>query len=183
MMCEKILRRSLWTMEGLAVMGAFAGCVSAPVSQVPVGPPDTTVYFYPTRNQPSTQQDRDRYECHLWAVQQSGFDPNSSSAPPHLRTVMVAGPPPGSGVAAGAVTGALVGAAISRPWEAGPAALVGAIAGAAIGGAAESAATDQAREQAAASANNARAAALEHQASDYRRAMTACLEGRGYTVR
>ena len=76
-----------------------------------------------------------------------------------------------------------MGAAVSRPWEAGAGALVGAIAGAAIGGAAESAATDQAREQAEANANNARAAALEHHASDYRRAMTACLEGRGYMVR
>ncbi len=76
-----------------------------------------------------------------------------------------------------------MGAAVSRPWEAGPGALIGAIAGAAIGGAAESAATDQAREQAAANANNAHDAALEHQASDYRRAMAACLEGRGYTVR
>ena len=183
MMCQKLLHRSLRTMGGLVVMGAFAGCVSEPVSLVPVGPPDTTVYFYPSRNQPSAQQDRDKYECHLWAVQQSGFDPSSPSTPPHLRTVMVAGPPPGAGIAAGAVTGAVVGAAVSRPWEAGAGALVGAIAGAAIGGAAESAATDQAREQAEANANNARAAALEHHASDYRRAMTACLEGRGYMVR
>ena len=138
-------------------MGVFAGCVSEPISQVPVGPPDTTVYFYPTRNQPS--------------------------APPHLRTLVVAGPPPGAGVAAGAVTGAVVGAAVSRPWEAGSGALLGAIAGAAIGGAAESAATEQAREQAAANANNVHAAALEREASNYRRAMAACLEGRGYSVR
>jgi len=183
MMCEKVLQRSLRTMGSLVALAAFAGCVSEPVSQVPVGPPDTRVYFYPTQNQPSAQQDRDKYECHRWAVQQSGFDPSSPSAPPHLRTVMVAGPPPGAGVAAGAVTGAMVGAAVSRPWEAGPGALIGAIAGAAIGGAAESAATEQAREQAATNANNARAAALEHQASNYRRAMTACLEGRGYSVR
>ena len=158
--------------------GAFAGCVSQPASRVPVGPPDTTVYFHPTRNLPSEQQDRDKYECHVWAVQQSGFDPTSPSAPPHLRTVVVAAPPPGTGVAVGAATGAVVGAAVSRPWEAGSGALVGAINGAVIGGVAESAAT----EQAAANANNARAAALEHQASNYRRAMTACLEGRGYSV-
>jgi hypothetical protein len=183
MMSEKLLHRSLRTMGGLLVMGAFAGCVSEPVSQVPVGPPDTTVYFYPTRNQPSAQQDRDKYECHLWAMQQSGFDPSAPSVPPHLRTLVVAGPPPGAGVAAGAVTGAVVGVAVSRPWEAGSGALIGAIAGAAIGGAAESAATEQAREQAAANANNVRAAALERQASNYRRAMAACLEGRGYSVR
>lgn len=176
---QKVLHRSF----GLfLVMGAFAGCVTQPVSQEPVGPPDTTVYFHPTRNQPSEQQDRDKYECHMWAVQQSGFDPSSPTAPPHLRTVMVAGPPPGAGVAVGAATGAVVGAAVSRPWEAGSGALFGAVAGAVIGGIAESAATEQAREQAAANANNARAAAIERQASNYRRAMTACLEGRGYSV-
>ena len=182
MMCQKVLHRSLLTMGGLVAAGAIAGCVSQPVSQVPVGPPDTTVYFYPTRNQPSEQQDRDKYECYVWAVQQSGFDPSSPSAPPHLHTVVVAGPPPGAGVAVGAATGAVVGAAVSRPWEAGSGALVGAIAGAVIGGVAESAAREQTSEQAVANANNARAAALEQQASNYRRAMTACLEGRGYSV-
>jgi hypothetical protein len=183
MMCVKVLQRSLRTMGSLLTVGAFAACVSEPVSHVPVGPPDTTVYFYPTNNQPSVQQDRDKYECNRWAVQQSGFDPSSPNVPPHLRTVIVTGPPPGAGVAAGAVTGAIVGAAVSRPWEASSGALIGAVAGAVIGGAAESAATEQAREQAAANANNARAAALEHQASDYRRAMTACLVGRRYSVR
>ena len=182
MICHKVLQRSLLATAGLLVLGAFAGCIYEPVQQVRVGPPDTTVYFHPTHGQPREQQDRDKYECHLWAVQQSGFDPSSPSAPPHLRTVVVAGPPPGAGVAVGAATGAAVGAAVSRPWEAGSGALVGAIAGAVIGGVAESAAREQAGEQAEANANNARAAALEHQASNYRRAMTACLEGRGYSV-
>jgi len=168
---------------GLLALTAISGCVSQPVATAPAGPPDTRVYFYPTQGQSSEQQDRDRYECHNWAVRQSGFDPSAPNAPPHLRTVVVAGPPPGSGVAAGAVTGAVVGAAVSRPWEAGSGALIGAIAGAAIGGIAESAATEQARVEAAASANNAHVAALEQQASGYRRAMSACLEGRGYEVR
>jgi hypothetical protein len=37
--------------------------------------PDTRVYVYPTAGQSEAQLDRDRYECHLWAVLQSGFDP------------------------------------------------------------------------------------------------------------
>jgi hypothetical protein len=59
--------------------------------------------------------------------------------------------------------------------------LIGALAGAAIGGVADaerSAQTDHLQAQ----ANDAQAAALEKKASDYRRAMSACLEGRGYSV-
>ena len=41
------------------------------------------VIAYPLYNQSPDQQARDRYECHGWAVQQSGFDPASASyAPP-----------------------------------------------------------------------------------------------------
>jgi hypothetical protein len=41
------------------------------------------VIAYPMYNQGPDQQARDRYECHGWAVQQSGFDPATASyAPP-----------------------------------------------------------------------------------------------------
>ena len=100
--------------------------------------------------------------------------------------VVAGGPPPGAAVGAGAVTGAVVGAAVAHPWESGRGALLGAVAGAAIGGIAEAEHTDATRraaEQASADANGARAAALERQASQFRRALSACLEGRGYLVR
>lgn len=35
----------------------------------------TQVYAYPKQGQSEQQADRDRYDCHLWAVEQSGFDP------------------------------------------------------------------------------------------------------------
>ena len=35
----------------------------------------TQVFAYPKQGQGEEQADRDRYDCHLWAVQQSGFDP------------------------------------------------------------------------------------------------------------
>jgi hypothetical protein len=141
------------------------------------------VYFYPTRGQSPQQQDRDKYECHTWAVQQSGFDPSAPNVPPHLRVAVSGGPPSGAGVAAGAVTGAVLGAVVAPPWQAGPGALIGALAGAAIGGVAESAAAQRTREQVAASVSSAQAAQLEQEARNYRRAMSACLEGRGYNVR
>ncbi|HEX3949470.1 MAG TPA: hypothetical protein VHW95_06440 [Steroidobacteraceae bacterium] len=176
-----------WFVAALAALAASAGCVSQlppPPAPMESSPPETNVYFYPVRGQSPAQQDRDKYECNTWAVQQSGFDPSLPNVPPHLHVVVSnAGPPPGSAVAAGAVTGAFLGAAVSRPWQAGSGALVGALAGAAIGGLAENAAAQQTRAQLAAQANNAQAAALEQKARNYRRAMSACLEGRGYNVR
>jgi len=40
---------------------------------------DTSVYAYPSRGQNSEQSARDKYECYLWAVDQSGFDPSRGS--------------------------------------------------------------------------------------------------------
>lgn len=41
------------------------------------------VIAYPARGQTPEQQSRDRYECHTWAVGQSGFDPAAATqAPP-----------------------------------------------------------------------------------------------------
>ncbi len=174
-------------MGAITAMAIGAGCVSQPMQRaVPAQPPppETTVYFYPARGQSAQQQDRDKYECHTWAVQQSGFDPSAPGVPPHLRIdVDAGGPPSGAGVAMGAMTGAVLGAAVSPPWQAGPGALLGALTGAAIGGIAESAAAQQRQERMAAAAQDAEAARLERRASDYRRAMSACLEGRGYNVR
>jgi hypothetical protein len=36
------------------------------------------VFIYPKNGQPEDQQARDKYECHKWASQQSGFDPTQS---------------------------------------------------------------------------------------------------------
>ncbi len=170
---------------GLVVFATCSGCVTEPprVVPAPAPPPDSNVYFYPLHGQSAAQQDRDKYECNNWAVQQSGFDPSAPTDPPHLRVRVVEGPPPGSGVATGAVTGAVVGAAVSSPWETGQGLALGAIAGAVIGGIAESAAAERARAETEANVNTAQAIRLEDQARNFRRAMSACLEGRGYSVR
>ena len=176
--------RALQLMGVAAILAACAACVSQPVRPAPPPPhPETRVFVYPLQGQSAERQDRDRYECHNWAVEQSGFDPSAAYVPPHLRVVVSSGPAPGSGVATGAVAGAVIGAAVSRPWEAGRGALLGAIAGAVVGGIAESAAAQQAQERAETNAEYARAAVLEEHARNYVRALTACLVGRGYEVR
>ena len=146
--------------------------------------PTTTVYFYPTKGQSESQQDRDRYECYLWAVKQTGFDPGQAQLAPHQRVEVTPTAPPGADTAAGAVGGALVGSMMT-PHDREFGLVFGAITGAMLG-----AASDAARQQQATQAQqqyNAKEAQqyakLERQARDYQRAMTACLEGRGYTVR
>ena len=37
------------------------------------------VYLYPRNGQSDEQTQKDRYECHSWSVNQTGFDPTRSS--------------------------------------------------------------------------------------------------------
>jgi hypothetical protein len=37
------------------------------------------IFVYPNLGQSDEQRDRDRYECYLWAVQQTGFDPSADA--------------------------------------------------------------------------------------------------------
>lgn len=154
-------------------------------TMAPAQVPTTTVFFYPTRNQSEEQQNRDRYECYLWAVKQSGFDPGQAQLAPHQRIEVTPAAPPGSDTAAGAVGGAIVGSMMAPRHDSGFGLVFGMITGAMIG-----AASDAARQDEAARAQHyydskeaQRYAIVEKQARDYRRAMTACLEGRGYSVR
>lgn len=155
--------------------------VPAPAPQAP----STTVYFYPKHGQTKQQQDRDRYECYLWAVKETGYDPGNAPAAPQQRVQVEPATPPGQGTAVGAATGAVLGAAMSRPRHAGEGAVVGAITGAMLGAASDAARQEQAEriQQQYDRQADAQAAVLARRAADYRRAMAACLEGRGYTVR
>jgi len=179
----------------LAATGALlSACVVAPPPPRPLPRPErvalpepiTEVVAYPAQGQTPEQLDRDRYECHNWAVRQTGFDPSLPGLPPRQRVrVVEAGPPPGTGVATGAFTGAILGAIVSNPGHTAGGAAIGAIAGAAVG-----AASDSARQQAVQNAEDRansrvdeRAVSQDQRAGAYRRAIAACLEGRGYTVR
>ncbi len=175
----------------LAMFAALtlAACASSqprtPTEPVPAAPPPPTqVYFYPTKGQSAAQQDRDRYECYLWARQQTGFDPSAPALAPHQRVQVIPTAPPGRDTAAGAVTGAVIGAVVSPPGRSAEGAVVGAVTGAVVGAASDTARQEQAERVQEHYDRRAaqRAARIEQQASSYRRAMAACLEGRGYTV-
>jgi hypothetical protein len=171
-------------LTALLAVAVLAGCVSQPRPRpAPLPPPpDPNVYIYPTQGQSPAQTDRDRYECNDWAVRQTGFDPSQPNQPPRQHVRVVAGPPPGSGVATGAITGAFIGAAVSDPWHAGPGALIGALAGAAIGGASDAARAEH-TQRLEDSANNSSYSYAAQRSDQYKRALSACLEARGYQVR
>ena len=151
----------------------------------PPPPPSVTLYFYPAKGQTPEQQDRDRYDCYQWAVKQSGYDPGQAQIAPHQRIEVRSATPPGSDTAAGAITGAVIGSMLSPRHDSGQGMVFGAITGAMLGAASEQSKQDQAAniQQQYDAKEAKRYTMLERQARNYRRAMTACLEGRGYTVR
>ncbi len=133
------------------------------------------VFIYPQKGQTPEQQSKDRSECHTWAVQQAGFDPNAPVAAPQSSTQGATGGEGLRGGARGAAVGA-IGGAIGG--NAGKGAAIGAAVGAGAGllrrGQAERQAAEQQAQQTALS---------EEQNATYKRAVSACLEARGYTVK
>ncbi len=132
------------------------------------------VYIYPNRGQSSQQQSKDRYECHTWAVQQTGFDPSRAQAAPPPSS-----PQSGGEIVKGAARGALVGTVGGAiAGDAGRGAAAGAAMGGLLGGMKK---MDRAKAQQQQQAQQQNYNAQQQAAYD--RALGACLEGRGYTVR
>ena len=147
------------------------------------------LFIYPKQGQSPEQLNRDKYECHGWAVQQSGFDPMNARAP---TAPSYAPPPteaPRGGIVRGGARGALlgvVGGAIAG--NAGKGAAIGAATGALFGGMRR---RDQRRRQQTAQqqyqqqqmqAQQQQQQAAAQQRHGYNRAISACLSARGYTV-
>jgi len=145
----------------------------------------TQIYFYPTNGQSTEQQSRDHYACYNWAVDQTGFDPSASSIAPEQRVRVVPMPPPGYDTVAMSIAGAVLGALIGGPYHAGEGALIGAAGGAMAGAVSDVSRAEQARQMEEAYQNRDQARDLhkEKKALQFRRAMSACMEGRGYTVK
>jgi len=137
------------------------------------------LYIYPSKGQSQAQQDKDRYECHSWAVQQTGFDPSKPStttaSADQSKPYQPSQPHVVKGAARGAALGAVGGAITGNAGK-------GAAAGAAMGGLAGGfRRVDERRQQAGQQQAKAQAADNNGRNS-YNRAMAACLQGRGYTV-
>jgi len=185
-MNTKLISRPLLA---VAIGALLTGCATAPPARsvavrAPAEPPPslTKVYFYPLQNQSAEQQDRDRYECYNWSIRQTGFDPAKHLAPGEERATVVPARSPGQSIGAAAAVGAVIGAIASSPGNAAKGAAVGAIAGTVVGSAA--AASEQQQAQQVTRYRDYRGGRrYEQEAAEYRRAMSACLEGRGYSVK
>lgn len=169
-------------------------------------------FVYPKAGQSEQQQSQDRFECHQWAVQQTGFDPSTAppvaSAPPSGAYAQQ--PPPqqqrsgggflgignggmlqGTGVMGDAATGAALGAAGGAiAGNAGQGAAIGAVASTLFG--ALNRATDKPAPPPQPQVNyqqqQAQAAAAQdynqrlQMTNDYNRAFGTCMTARNYTV-
>lgn len=131
---------------------------------------------YPSKGQTPELQKKDQAECNAWAQQTTGVDPLALAQ-------QSANQPAPSGPqgerARGAVRGAAAGAAIGAvAGDAGKGAAIGATAGTLRGGA-------QQRQQANAAQQQQQQSQQQTQQSlaTYSRAVNACMEGRGYTIK
>ena len=129
-------------------------------------------YVYPAKGQCADQMEKDKYQCYGWGKKQSGYDPMN---PPATSSGQANTAPVVGGAAKGAAGGAIIGAIAG---DAGKGAAIGAVTGTAARGMRNRRAVGQQQQQA-----QQQSAALANMRSEYDRAYSVCLEGRGYSVR
>src|SRR5688572_1613300 len=163
-------------------------CFHSVYSQTVASLPDTSkmtynqistkfgLYVFPAKSQTQQQQKVDEFECYKWAMEQSGIDPLNL---PKIEAAPVETGPDGSAVR-GAARGAAAGAAIGAiGGDAGEGAAIGAVAG----GLAGRRAGKQAKAQQAQQADAAVKKTEQAMKDSYTKAFSACIEGKGYTIK
>jgi predicted lipid-binding transport protein (Tim44 family) len=140
---------------------------------------------FPAQGQSEEQMEKDKFACYNWAKGQSGFDPmqmpTASSPAPPKGDKSVGGGVVGGGLLGG-VGGAVIGGIAGGKSGAKKGAAIGGLSGGAIGGMRSSSQNKQAnakREQ----WEREQANQYMQQRNTYNRAYSACLEGKGYTVK
>jgi hypothetical protein len=134
------------------------------------------LYVFPAKDQKPDQQATDEQACYSWAVQQSGIDPLNMQA---TKPDSVAKGPDGSavkGAAKGAVAGVAIGAIAGDAGK-------GAAIGAAAGGMKGASGSKKKQAQQAEDAKKKAAATDQAKIDSFKKAYSACLEGKGYTVK
>jgi hypothetical protein len=134
------------------------------------------ITVFPAQNQTRQEQKEDEFECYKWGMERSGVDPLNL---PKVQAAPVQSGPTGAAVG-GAARGAAAGVAIGAiAGNAGRGAAIGATAGAMGGMRAGQQRQAQQNQQ-----SQANAARQEKEIWDsFVRAFSACMEGKGYTVR
>ncbi len=132
------------------------------------------VFVYPRNDQNQAQQSKDENECYNSAKQQSGIDPAAPPPPPQEAKKTKGGGAKGAagGAAAGAAIGAIAG-------DAGEGAAIGATAGAVRGRRQQRKANKQAEQQAKQNTQAQQQQTLE----TFKKAFSACMDARQYSVK
>jgi hypothetical protein len=134
------------------------------------------LFVFPSQDQDQATIDADEIACYKWAMEQTDYDPIN---PPEIQAAQVDTSPDGTAVrtaARGAAAGAAIGAIAG---DAGQGAAIGAAAGGMKGRRSKKVGDQQEQQQ-----NNAAAAAKEKELLDrFKKAFSACMEGKGYTVK
>ena len=135
------------------------------------------LYVFPAKNQSQQQQKTDEFECYKWAMEQTGIDPKN---PPKATLDSTKQGGRKGGAVSGAAKGAAAGAAIGAiAGDAGEGAAIGAVAGGLSGRRKKKAAEAQGEKQAQADVKNKEAEIM----NSYIKAFSACIEGKGYTIK
>jgi hypothetical protein len=162
------MKRALLALSALALA---AGALHAQST----GHGPTGQMLYPAKGQSQQQAERDRFECHEWARQQSGFDPTAMQAAPQQAAAK-----PRNQVMGGLAVGAAGGAAIAEiaDKDTGKGAAVGLLG---------SGLRQQLQQQKQLTTQQQQAlqqqAAVAQKRGAYDRGFAACMEARGYVVK
>ena len=131
---------------------------------------------YPQKGQSNQQMEKDKFECYGWSKNKTGFDP--------MATPTASTPPPSNeqksggvvrGAAVGAVAGSIFGSSSKNTRNS-------AYAGAAIGGVRQRRQNQQTAQDRAQWEQN-EANRYANARNEYNRAFSACMSGRGYSVK
>jgi uncharacterized protein YcfJ len=138
--------------------------------------------IFPAKGQTPEQMEKDKHDCYTWAKKETGFDPMQAQPTAQAPAAQPQGPQGERirGAARGAAVGAVAGGIAND--DAGKGAAAGAAAGTMVGGMKT---RQNRRNHAQAQQQQAQqqAAATGQKRSTYNRAYSACLEGKGYTVK
>ena len=158
----------------LAALLPFIAAAQQSGAHPPVKGMASTVglYVYPQKNQNATQQLTDEQQCYNNAKTQTGYDPNATTTAAKSKNQKSGGD---HDVAKGAARGAVVSGATGGD------AAAGARRGAIIGGIKSK--REKKKEDEAQTQADAKKTAQNQKLDDFKRATTACLEARGYSVR
>lgn len=173
-LCERVVVTVVAAVIALSAVQASAQSQSVPVQPGASPAAAIGVFAYPRNSQTAEQQADDENACYASAKQQTGIDPKAPAPAPQPAASQKGGGAKGAGrgAAGGAAVGAITG-------DAGSGAAVGATVGAVRGRRQQRKANKEAERQA-----GQQSQAQQQQSLDtFRRAFSACMDSRGYSVK